>query len=294
MDGEHAAGDDGDHQRHLGQLGEHRLEACGEFRRPHFYRVKVATKVVELVDLALFLSERLDHAHAGDGLFDVLCKFCGGVLVDPRCCVERFARPVGLPKEHRQQCQRHRGQCDVHAQHDDQGGYQLHDAREHHRQGVQDRLVHVQIRDRARDNLAGHDLVLSRPVQAVQCAQDLGAQPVLRGRCKATGGGAPDDAQDVGGRCDCHHQPCHAGNGTVRIPGGNINRLASKSGLGHAGERRQDGSGERDGGRRAVRLERLGKKWASGPHVPCRCCPSRYCPYRRGRSSKSMQRIPSG
>ena len=163
-DSQRATGDDGDHQRHLGQLREHRLETRGELRGAHLHRVEVAAQLIQTVDFPLLLAERFDHAHAGDRLLHVLRQLRGGVLVDPRGSVERLARAVGLPEDQRQQRERHQGQWYVHAQHHSQGDGELHHAREQHGQVGQHHVVLVQVRDGPGDDLAGDDVVLAGSV----------------------------------------------------------------------------------------------------------------------------------
>ena len=193
-----ATGDDRDHQGNLRQLGEQRLEARREFRRPHLHRVQVAAQLVEAIDFAVLAPEGLDHPHAGDGLLDVAGQIRRGLLVDPGRGVERRARTVGLPQDQRHQRQRQQRQAHVHGQHDNDRGQKLQSAGHEHGRGPEHHVELVEVRDRTRHDLAGDNVILSRPVEAVQGFQQADAHPVLGVRRQKPRGPAAHPAKGVG------------------------------------------------------------------------------------------------
>ena len=165
-----------------------RLDADVADLRP----VQVLGRPAERGDLAVFLAEPLHHADAADGLVDDARDFAGALQRVPLRGVH-LAPQLQRDDEQR----RNREQADEreerrHQQHEEHRQYEQHDVAGEHRHEREELLHELQVGARARDELTGGELVVTREVEALQTLEQRVAQVVLHVDPVTPAGEAPD------------------------------------------------------------------------------------------------------
>ena len=200
-----AEADDGSLRERRDRL-ERRLVARLESHDAHPAAELLAAAPGELLELALLLAERLDHAHARHCLFDdtgdvgltLLRVPVGGEQLHPQRGREA---EQGRDAEQRDERERWREE-----QHGDDGDHHQHEVAERDRELREEALEQADVGSCPRHELTGLHVVVRGEVEALQPLEDRVAQVVLHVEADALAGEAPPVPADEADDAEPHHQ----------------------------------------------------------------------------------------